>query len=186
WATYPKWEPMKEMDDRLVILTDKDKDGVADEATTFAKVHNPTGFEFWNGGVIVVSAPNIWFLKDTDGDDKADVRILLLGGIDSADTHHSANNIVFGPDGWIYYQRGVFLLCNVESPWNKNFVSEKAGLYRFNPRTFEFDFVVKNSPNAHGISFDRWGYQYITDGTTGRAYQVYLDENTSNVTDFQY
>ena len=75
WATYPKWEPLKEMNDRLLILTDTDGDGVADEAKTFAYIHNPTGFEFWGGGVIVASAPNLWFLKDTDGDDVADVII---------------------------------------------------------------------------------------------------------------
>lgn len=175
WETYPKREPLKEMKDRLVILTDSDRDGVADKSTTFARVHNPTGFEFWNNGVIVVSAPNILFLKDTDGDDQADVRKVLLGGIDAADTHHTANNLFYGPDGFIYYQRGVFMLSNVETPWRKNYEAHTPGLYRFNPRTYQFDFVVENSPNAHGISFDKWGYQYITDGTSGRAYQVYLD-----------
>ncbi|QEC51377.1 putative membrane-bound dehydrogenase-like protein [Anseongella ginsenosidimutans] len=178
WETYPKREPLKEMKDRLVILADSDRDGVADKSTTFARVHNPTGFEFWNNGVIVVSAPNILFLKDTDGDDKADERIVLLGGIDAADTHHSANNLFYGPDGFIYYQRGVFMLSNVETPWRKNYEARKPGLYRFNPRTYQFDFVVENSPNAHGISFDKWGYQFITDGTSGRASQVYLDPET--------
>ena len=67
WETYPKWQPDQEMLDRLLILPDEDRDGVADEAITFAYVHNPTGFTFWNGGVIVASAPEILFLKDTDG-----------------------------------------------------------------------------------------------------------------------
>lgn len=175
WESYPKREPLKELKDRLVILTDSDKDGVADKSVTFARVHNPTGFEFWNNGVIVVSAPNILYLKDTDGDDRADVRMVVLGGIDAADTHHAANNLFYGPDGFIYYQRGVFMLSNVETPWGKSQENRQPGLFRFNPRTYRYDFVVENSPNAHGISFDKWGYQYITDGTTGRAYQVYLD-----------
>jgi lysophospholipase L1-like esterase/azurin/glucose/arabinose dehydrogenase len=175
WSTYPKWEPMKEMTDRLMILEDTNGDGKADKATTFAEIHNPTGFEFWNGGVIVVSAPDILFLKDTTGDDVADVKIRLMGAIDSADTHHTANNIVYGPDGWIYYQRGVFHLSNVETPWQAPHESETSGLYRFNPRTFQFEFIVENIYNPHGISFDQWGYQFITDGTRGAAYQVYVD-----------
>jgi glucose/arabinose dehydrogenase/azurin/lysophospholipase L1-like esterase len=175
WATYPKWEPLKEMTDKLLILEDTTGDGVADKSTTFASIHNPTGFEFWNGGVIVVSAPDILFLKDTTGDDKADVKVRLMGAIDSADTHHTANNVVLGPDGWIYYQRGVFHLSNVETPWHANQESETSGLYRFNPRTHEFEFVVENIYNPHGISFDKWGYQFITDGTRGAAYQVYPD-----------
>ena len=172
WATYPKWEPLKEMDDRLLILPDENRDGVADTVITFAKVHNPTGFEFWNGGVIVASVPNLLFLKDTDGDDVADVEIILMSGLGSADTHHSANGFVYGPDGYLYYQRGVFNLSNVETPWTNNQESDVSGMYRFNPRTHEFSFHADNSPNAHGTSFDYWGYHYATDATGGRAYQV--------------
>lgn len=183
WATYPKWEPMRPMNDRLVTLTDTDNDGVADKATTFAFVPHPTGFEFWNDGVIVVSAPDILFLKDTTGDGVADVRTRLFGGIGSDDTHHTANNLIYGPDGNIYYQRGIFILENVETPWRKSDESGTPGLYRLNPRTFDFSFVVENSPNAHGISFDKWGNQFITDGTTGKAFQVYYDRKVTSTTD---
>ena len=160
------------MEDRLLILPDEDRDGRADEAITFAYVHNPTGFEFWNGGVIVASVPDLLFLKDTDGDDVADVHIRVLGALGSADTHHSANNFVYGPDGFIYYQRGIFNVSNVETPWRSNQESNVSGMYRFNPRTYEFSFHAENVPNAHGISFDYWGYHYATDATGGIAYQV--------------
>ena len=175
WPTYPKWEPLKKMDDRLLILPDENRDGVADKAITFAKVHNPTGFEFWNGGVIVASVPDILFLKDTDGDDVADVRIRLFHGLDSADTHHSANAFVYGPGGNFYYQRGVFHVSNVETPWIKNQQHGNSAMYRFNPRTFEYSFHASNSPNPHGVSFNYWGYHFATDGTGGRAYQVRPD-----------
>jgi azurin/lysophospholipase L1-like esterase len=172
WATYPKWQPSKTMNDRLLILEDKDRDGVAEECKTFAYVHNPTGFEFWNGGVVVASAPDLLFLRDTDGDDVADERTVLMSGIDSGDTHHAANNLTIGPDGFLYYQRGVFLVSNVESPWQTNQEDHASGMYRFNPRTYEFSFHAHNSPNPHGISFDEWGYHYATDATGGTAYQV--------------
>ena len=82
--TYPKWELfLKEMNDALIFSSDENRDG-ADKAITFAKVHNPTGFEFWNGGVIVASAPDLIYLKDTNGDDVADVRIRIMHGIGSA------------------------------------------------------------------------------------------------------
>ncbi|MEX0884160.1 MAG: GDSL-type esterase/lipase family protein, partial [Cyclobacteriaceae bacterium] len=86
WSTYPKWEPGKPMNDRLVYLSDEDGDGKADKVTTFAYVPHPTGFEFWNGGVIVISAPDVWFLKDTDGDGMADFRQRLFGGLGSDDS----------------------------------------------------------------------------------------------------
>ncbi len=96
WPTYPTWEPLKEMNDALIIVHDDNNDGKADRVTEFARVQNPLGFEFWNGGVIVTCAPEILFLKDTDGDDVADVRTIMLQGVDSSDTHHGANNLILG------------------------------------------------------------------------------------------
>ena len=173
WPTYPKWDPLKEMNDQLVILPDENRDGVADRAITFAHVHNPTGFEFWNGGVIVASAPDILFLKDTDGDDVADLRVRIVSAIDSADTHHAANNFVYGPDGFIYYQRGGFHISNVETPWTSNQLSDINAMFRFNPRTHEFSFHTGiGGGNLHGIGFDYWGYHYSTAATSGLPFQI--------------
>lgn len=172
WNTYPKWEPGKQMNDSLMILEDTDRDGVADTRKIFANVHNPLGFEFWGGGVIVTSGPDLLFLKDTDGDDKADVRYPLLQGLGTADTHHAANNLVFGPDGGIYWQSGIFLVHNHETPWKQNLTIGASGMYRFDPRSFAITPHAGNSPNPHGTSFDRWGYCYSNDGTGGKSYQV--------------
>ena len=172
WNTYPKWEPLKEMNDSLMIFEDTDGDGVADQRKIFAHVHNPLGFEFWGGGVVVTSGPDLLFLKDTDGDDKADVRYPILQGLGTSDTHHAANNLIYGPDGGIYWQSGIFLVHNHETPWNQNLNIGASGMYRFDPRTFAITPIASNNPNPHGISFDYWGYCYANDGTGGRSYQV--------------
>ncbi len=172
WPTYPKWEPLKEMNDALLILHDDNNDGKADRTTEFARVQNPLGFEFWNGGVIVTCTPEILFLKDTDGDDVADVRTIMLQGLDSSDTHHAANNLIYGPDGAIYWQSGVFMMHNHEHPWGPSLQTEASAMYRFDPRRFTISRHADNSPNPHGTSFDYWGYHYATDGTGGKAYQV--------------
>ena len=177
WGTYPKWEPLKPLNDTLMIFPDDDGDGVADRAIEFAKVHNPLGFEFWNGGVIVTSQPDILFLKDTDGDDVADLRVVLLQGIGSADTHHAANNLIMGPDGAIYWQSGIFLHNAHEHPWGPPLSSGASAMYRFDPRRYTVSFHAMNRPNPHGIAFDRWGYHYANDGTGGRSYQVRPDGN---------
>ena len=172
WNTYPKWEPGKKMNDSLMIFEDTDNDGIADVRKIFAHVHNPLGFEFWGGGVLVTSGPDLIFLMDTDGDDKADVRYPILQGLGTADTHHAANNLVYGPDGGIYWQSGIFLVHNHETPWKQNLNIGASGLYRFDPRSFAITPHAGNSPNPHGTSFDYWGYCYANDGTGGRSYQV--------------
>lgn len=177
WPTYPKWEPHKSMDDALIILHDDDNNGSADRVTEFAKVQNPLGFEFWNGGVIVTNQSELLFLKDTNGDDVADERIILLQGLDTSDTHHGANNLIYGPDGGIYWQSGVFMVHNHEHPWGPSLQSSASAMYRFDPRRFTISMHATNSPNPHGISFDYWGYHYATDGTGGRAYQVRPEGN---------
>lgn len=172
WNTYPKWEPLRPMNDSLMILEDSDHDGRADTHTIFAHIHCPLGFELWGKGVIVTSGPDLWYLEDTDGDDKADVRTILLQGLGTEDTHHAANNLIYGPDGGIYWQSGVFLVHNHETPWGRNLNIGTSGMYRFDPRRFSITPHAANSPNPHGTSFDRWGYCYANDGTHGNSFQV--------------
>ena len=173
WPTYPHWTPGQPLDDKLIILPDEDADGKADECIVFADdLHNPTGFEFWGGGVIVAHAPDILFLEDTDGDDRADRKIRILNGIDSADTHHTANAFVIGPAGWLYFQRGVFHHTSIETPWGPTFRSTSSSVYRFHPRSYRFERHFDVGPNPHGDTFDRWGNQFTTDGTSGRGYYI--------------
>jgi hypothetical protein len=42
------------------------------------------------------------FLKDTDGDDKADVRQAILPGWGTGDTHAMQSNLGRGFDNWLY------------------------------------------------------------------------------------
>ena len=116
WPSYPHWNPTTPRRDRILCLPDDNGDGVADRCTVFAdELNSVTSFEFWGGGMIVAALPELWFLKDTDGDDKADVKIRLLQGLSSADSHHSANAMLIGPDGWIYWSRG----SSTWLPWKR-------------------------------------------------------------------
>jgi putative heme-binding domain-containing protein len=172
WPTYPHWKPKEAMNDSLLILEDTDGDGRADKSKAFASdLHNPTGFEFWGGGVIVAMAPDVLFLKDTDGDDVADVRVRLIDGIDSADTHHTASSFSLDPGGALYFQEGTFHHTQVESPYGPPVRSANAGVYRFEPFTQRFSvYVPYGFANPHGHVWDRWGQDIIHDGTGANPY----------------
>ncbi len=176
WPTYPHWKPKEEMNDKILIFEDTDGDGKADKMTVFADhLHCPTGFEFYNGGVLVAQAPDLMFLKDTDGDGKADIRRRVLHGLDSADTHHTANSFVLDPGGALYFQEGTFHHTQVETPWGPPQRCANAGVYRYEPRTHKFDvYVGFNFANPHGHVFDRWGQDVVIDGTGSNPFHAAL------------
>ena len=172
WQSYPQWQPKTPMADKLIILEDTNSDGRADKRTVFAgDLNNPTGFEFYNGGVLVAEQPNLLFLKDTDGDDRYDTRERVLHGFDSADSHHAINSFVFDPGGALYMQEGIFHRTQVESPWAPTLRQADGGVYRFEPRTWKVEtYIPMNFPNPHGHVFDQWGRDIVFDATGGQPY----------------
>jgi glucose/arabinose dehydrogenase len=172
WKNYPHWQPKTPMDDKLLILEDTNGDGKADKRTVFAgDLNNPTGFEFYNGGVLLAQAPNLVFLKDTNGDDRYDVKQILLGGLDTADTHHTMNSFTFDPGGALYFQEGIFHRTQVETPWEPTVREADGGVFRFEPRSFKFEvYIPMNFPNPHGHVFDYWGRDIVFDATGGQPY----------------
>ena len=172
WPSYPHWKPKDEMNDKLLILEDTDQDGRADKCKVFADgLHNPTGFELYNGGVYVAQVPDIWFLKDTDGDDVADVRQRVIGGIDSADTHHSINSFVVGPGGGLYFQEGTFHRTQIETPHRPPVRVADAGVFRYDPRSQDLQvYSSYRFANPHGHVFTYWGNSVIHDGTSATPF----------------
>jgi putative membrane-bound dehydrogenase-like protein len=176
WPSYPHWNPGDPMNDKLLIFEDTKGTGKADKCTVFADhLHCPTGFEFYNGGVLVAQAPDLIFLKDTKGTGKADLRLRLLHGLDSADTHHTANSFTFDPGGALYFQEGTFHHTQVENIWGPPQREKNAGVFRYEPRTQKFEVYV-NVPfaNPHGHVFDHWGQDIVMDGTGAVPYHATL------------
>ncbi len=172
WPSYPHGKPTEEMNDKILVFEDTDGDGKADKMTVFADhLHCPTGFEFYNGGVLVAQAPDLIFLKDTDGDGKADVRVRVLHGLDSADSHHTANSFALDPGGALYFQEGTFHHTQVESPYGPPRRVANGAVFRYEPRAQKFDvYVTHGFANPHGHVWDRWGQDIVYDGTGANPY----------------
>ncbi|WP_442506819.1 PVC-type heme-binding CxxCH protein [Novipirellula sp. SH528] len=161
WA-YPQLKPGEVANDKIIILEDTDDDGVADKSTVFADgLYIPTGLELANGGCYVAQSPDVYFFKDTDGDDVADVKELALTGFGIEDSHHSVSAWRRGPGGWIYFQEGIFLHSQVETQHGvvRNF---NGGVYQYNPRTQELRmFCTGTGGNPWGHVFDQWGQSFM-------------------------
>ena len=166
WASYPERTPTSKTGDSLLVFEDKNGDGKADKVTHFLDDLNcPTGFQFYRDGVLVMQAPDLWFARDTNGDGKADWKERVLMGMDSADSHHTANAMVLDPGGATYLSDGVFHRTQVETAIGP-IRNDDACIYRFEPLTSKFErYVPYGFANPHGRVFDYWGNDIITDAT---------------------
>jgi putative heme-binding domain-containing protein len=165
---YPQWQPgMARPSDRLLIFEDTDGDGKADKCIPFYdKLICPTGFEFWDGGVLVVDEPRIIFLKDTDGDDRADLVEHWIDGIATDDTHHTMGAWEISHGGFIYMQEGIAMSTTMETPWGPFRNKDTGGSYVFDPHRLRFrHFITPGYGNPWCMVFDRWGNGIIGDGT---------------------
>ncbi len=171
WPNYPERTPTSKLGDSILIFEDTDHDGKADKCTHFLDNLNcPTGFQFYKDGLLVMQAPSLWFVRDTDGDGKADTKERVLMGLDSADSHHTANSLVYEPGGAILLSDGVFHRSQVETAVGPVRNIDGA-IYRFEPNTGKFEtYAAYGFANPHGRAFDYWGNDIITDATGNNTY----------------
>lgn len=171
WPNYPERTPDSKDGDKLLILEDTNGDGKADKCTTFVNDLNcPTGFTFFKDGVLVMRSPNLLWLRDTTGGDKANWRERVLMGLDAADSHHETNSMVLDPGGATYCSDGVFHRTQVETAAGPVRNIDGA-IYRYEPISHKFErYVAYGFANPHGRVFDYWGTDIITDGTGNSNY----------------
>jgi putative membrane-bound dehydrogenase-like protein len=95
--------------DRVVILEDTDKDGVADTSKVFVQdtsLVSPLGIAVIGNKVYVSCAPNLIVYTDENGDDTPDKKEIFLTGFGGKDHDHSLHAVYGGPDGNLYFNTG--------------------------------------------------------------------------------
>lgn len=150
---YPR-KPAGVGGDRVKILEDTDNDGRADKVAIFADGLNiPTGVAVGYGGVWVLNAPDLLFIRDNK-------RQVVVSGFGRTDTHELPNSLTWGPDGWLYGLNGVFNQCAIRSNNGQEYKFNCA-LWRVHPRTREFQVVAEGTSNPYGLAWDSEGSAII-------------------------
>jgi len=134
---------------KVKILTDTDGDGRYDQATTFLEnLPFPNGLLPWRDGVLISSAPNILFARDTHGDGRAEETRVLFDGFKEGNQQHRLNGFEWGLDGWLYGANG-------DSGGTILGLSISGRDYRFHPDTGEFE--PESGSTQYGRRRDDWG-----------------------------
>jgi putative membrane-bound dehydrogenase-like protein len=145
-------QPGGQGNDVIKILEDVNHDGRADKATIFAdKLTIVSSLVFANGGVIVSQAGEMVALKDTNGDDKADLRESLIRGWSIRDTHALASNLKYGLDNWIWGAVGYSGFNGTVGGQALNF---NQALYRFSRDGNRMEHIASFTNNTWGLAFN--------------------------------
>ena len=145
------------------LLRDTNMDGVADETHVFAQdLSFPTSVAIWRKGILVAAPPQILYLEDSDGDDVADVRRVILDGFKLAVTDSNLNSLRWGMDGRMHSANGG-AGGKVFSPLTPDVPPQKLGDYdfAFDPDNGTFERTA-HTGGGFGLVFDRAGHSFTT------------------------
>jgi putative heme-binding domain-containing protein len=162
WVTESLEYPRKEAGpgrDRIKILEDTQGTGRFDKVSVFAEGLNiPTGVAVGHGGVWVLNAPDLLFLKERDGKEVG--REVVLTGFGRTDTHELPSSLTWGPDGWLYGLNGVFNHSRVAA--GGKVFDFTCALWRVHPRTREFQLFCQGTSNPWGLAWDPEGSALVS------------------------
>ena len=196
---YPnELQPAGQGRDRIKICEDTDNDGQADKFTVFAEhLSIPSTLVCYRSGVIVQDGQSTIFLKDTDGDDAADFRQVLITGWAMGDTHGGVSNFQYGPDNWIWGMQGY----NNSTPVinGEKQMSFRQGFWRFKVKSgaaddtapaFAIDKKTREAAkdatdnfNQHTIRVEALEFMRVTNNNTwglGFSEEGYVFGSTAN------
>ena len=162
-------EQDKEFLGTIRLLEDGNGDGTYEKSVVYAdKLSWPTAIACWDGGVFVGAAPDILYLKDADGDGKADKpgeRRVVFTGFNRSNVQGLLNSFHWTLDNRIH---GATSLSGgkVMAATPPGALTLPPDSVRLSGRDFSFDprlldLRPESGGAQHGLSFDDWGRKFV-------------------------
>ncbi len=161
---------------RIRLLVDTNADGVFDEGHVFADgLLWPSGVAPWKGGAVVAATPDLWYLKDTDGDCVADERRKLYSGFGDQNQQGMLNNLIWGLDHRIYGATSVNggRVRPADEP-DAQPLALDARDFRYDPASGKLE--ATSGRAQFGNTFDDWGNRFLC-SESHPAYHVVLPDH---------
>ncbi|MDA1053448.1 MAG: c-type cytochrome [Planctomycetota bacterium] len=159
------------------LLEDIDDDGTCDKSTVYLDdLKYPTAIACWDGGLFVGDAPDLLYVKDTDGDGQADSRQVVFTGFgtDAAGEAH-LNSIRWGFDNRFHLSTSLSGGdIRVASDPEAAAVSVRGRGFIFDPRDLT-KFELTSGGGQHGMSMDNWGRKFVCSNSVPAQMLMYDD-----------
>jgi putative membrane-bound dehydrogenase-like protein len=182
--------------DRVVILEDKDWDGVAETRKVFTEdVQMLTSVEISDDGVWLMCPPQVLFIADANHDDIPDgpPQVMLDGFTVAKDNYHNfANGLKWGPDGWLYGRCGHSCPASIGTPGTPEDqrVPMKGGIWRFHPQRKIAEVLTHGTTNPWGHDWDQNGELFFINTVTGHLWHMipgaHLHDTSPSLNPFVY
>jgi quinoprotein glucose dehydrogenase len=167
----PNARTFAQMPDVIRVLEDVANTGKADKSTVFAEFKDlpdgvAAGILAHKGNIYFTDIPNLWLLKDTNGDGHADVKkVLSYGyGVRYNFLGHDLHGPRFGPDGKLYFSigdRGANIEQSVDGRHVEN--TESGSVFRCNSDGSGLEIYATGLRNPQSLAFDDYGNLFTGD-----------------------
>ena len=157
--------------DKITFFEDTDGDGVFEKSTdAITGLNIATSVALGRGNIWVLNPPYLLAYADADDDGIPDAGpIVHLEGFGIEDTHAVANNLRWGPDGWLYGAQGSTCTANISSSVSKNVRFEGQAIWRYHPESKVFEVFAEGGGNTFDVEVDEKGRLYSGDNGTSRG-----------------
>jgi putative membrane-bound dehydrogenase-like protein len=186
--------------DRILILEDKDGDGIAETHKVFyqgPEINAPLGICLIGNRVLVSQSPYVWAFYDDNGDDSADRKEIVFEGISGEQHDHGMHAFTSGPDGKLYFNfgnAGVSLRDKNNKPvidqYGDSIGSTKyrqGQVFRCDPDGSHVERLAHNFRNNYEVAVDSYSLMWQSDndddGNRGVRINYVMDYGNYGYTD---